>query len=157
MLRLNQLQANRGARRKTKRLGRGHASGTGQQAGRGHKGQGSRAGGGVYIGHEGGQKPLYKRTPKLRGFRPNNKLVYAVVNAANLEKGAKDGVVNLASLQGAGLVRKTASLLKVLGNGEVKAALTVRAHAFSAVAKDKIEKSGGQAEILSLLAEKAQA
>jgi large subunit ribosomal protein L15 len=148
MLKLNQLSPDRGARRKTKRLGRGHASGVGQQSGRGHKGQGSRAGGGVYTGHEGGQKPLYKRTPKLRGFRPHNKLAYSIVNVANLAFGEKDGVVNLASLIEAGVVKKNSGLLKVLGNGELKTALTVQAHAFSASAKEKIQNAGGQAETL---------
>ena len=146
MLRLNQLSPDKGSRRKTRRVGRGHGSGKGQQAGRGHKGQGSRAGGGVYVGHEGGQKPLYKRTPKLRGFRPDNKLTYSVINVSDLEKGAKAGAVNLVSLKEAGLIRKTAILLKVLGNGELKTALTVQAHAFSASAKAKIEKAGGKTE-----------
>jgi large subunit ribosomal protein L15 len=157
MLKLNQLSPDRGARRKTKRLGRGHASGVGQQAGRGHKGQGSRAGGGVYTGHEGGQKPLYKRTPKLRGFRPHNKLAYGIVNVADLAFGEKDSVVNLAALIEAGVVKKSFSLLKVLGNGELKNALTVQAHAFSASAKEKILNAGGKAEMLPLLAEKTKA
>ncbi|GBR72354.1 50S ribosomal protein L15 [Candidatus Termititenax spirochaetophilus] len=153
MLRLNELSPDRGSRKKTKRLGRGHASGQGQQAGRGHKGQGSRAGGGVYDGHEGGQKPLYKRTPKLRGFRPSDKLFYDTVNVNELESGAKDGAVNLASLVAAKLIRKSAKLLKVLGNGELKAALTVQAQAFSASAKEKIEKAGGKAEIITAVQE----
>ena len=154
MLKLNQLRPDRGARRKTKRLGRCHASGVGQQSGRGHKGQGSRAGGGVYTCHEGGQKPLYKRTPKLRGFRPHNKLTYSVVNVADLARGAESGVVNLAALIKSGVVRKNSSLLKILGNGELKTALTVQAHAFSAAAKEKIQNAGGQTETLPLLTEK---
>ncbi|MDR2431061.1 MAG: 50S ribosomal protein L15 [Candidatus Margulisbacteria bacterium] len=150
-LRLNELRADRGARRKPKRLGRGHASGQGQQAGRGHKGQGSRAGGGVYAGHEGGQKPLYKRTPKLRGFQPAGKIVYAVVNAGRLEAAAGSGAVNLAALIKSGVVRKNTQFLKILGGGEIKTALTVQAHAFSAAAKEKIQQAGGSVQTLQIV------
>ncbi|MDR1997327.1 MAG: 50S ribosomal protein L15 [Candidatus Margulisbacteria bacterium] len=151
MVRLNELRPDRGARRASKRLGRGHASGQGQQAGRGHKGQGSRAGGGVYTGHEGGQKPLYKRTPKLRGFRPADRIAYTVVNVGKLAAAAKDGAVNLAVLIEAGVVRKSAKFLKVLGGGEVQAALTVQAHAFSESAKAKLQKAGGAVQTLQIV------
>lgn len=151
MVKLNELRPDRGARKKTKRLGRGHASGKGQQAGRGHKGQGSRSGGGVYTGHEGGQKPLYKRTPKLRGFRPANKIIYTVVNLGDLESAAKANAVNLANLIEAGVVRKSAKFLKVLGSGEVNSALTVQAHAFSESAKAKLQKAGGSVQTLQIV------
>ena len=151
MVKLNELRPDAGARRKTRRVGRGHGSGKGQQAGRGHKGQGSRAGGGVYTGHEGGQKPLYKRTPKLRGFRPTDKIVYTIVNVGSLEAAAKSGAINLAGLIEAGVVRKSAKFLKVLGGGEVKNALTVQAHAFSESAKAKLQKAGGSVQTLQIV------
>lgn len=150
MLKLNQLSPDKGSRKTAKRIGRGHGSGSGQQAGRGHKGQGSRAGGGVYDGHEGGQKPLYKRTPKLRGFRPANKLVYTGVNVGKLESAAKSGTINLATLIEAGVVRKNTKFLKILGNGEVTTALTVQAHAFSESAKEKLQKAGGSVQTLQI-------
>lgn len=152
MVKLNQLRADVGARKKKKRVGRGHASGTGQQAGRGHKGQGSRSGGGVpYQGFEGGQKPLYKRTPKLRGFNSINRLEYAIVNLSDIAELKKDSI-DLAVLVEAGLVRKSAKFLKVLGNGELKAAVTVKAHKFSDSAVAKIEKAKGKAEVMVVTA-----
>lgn len=152
MVKLNQLRADVGARKKSKRVGRGHASGTGQQAGRGHKGQGSRSGGGVpYQGFEGGQKPLYKRSPKLRGFNAVNALHYAVVNVGDFAEIKKE-VIDLAVLVEAGLVRKSAKLLKVLGNGELKSAVTVKAHKFSESAVAKIEKAKGKAEVMTVAA-----
>jgi len=150
MLKLNQLSPDKGARRKALRVGRGHAAGQGQQAGRGHKGQGSRAGGGVYDGHEGGQKPLYRRTPKLRGFKPANKIIYTGINVGELESVAKAGAINLAMLIEAGAVRKNTKFLKILGSGEVKSALTVQAHAFSASAKEKLQKAGGTVQTLQI-------
>lgn len=152
MVKLNQLRSDVGARKKRKRVGRGHASGTGQQAGRGHKGQGSRSGGGVpYQGFEGGQKPLYKRTPKLRGFNAVNSLEYAIVNVGEIAELKKDSV-DLSVLVAAGLVRKSAKFLKVLGNGEVKSAMTIKAHKFSESAVAKIEKAKGKAEVMIITA-----
>jgi large subunit ribosomal protein L15 len=152
MVKLNQLRADVGARKKSRRVGRGHASGSGQQAGRGHKGQGSRSGGGVpYQGFEGGQKPLYKRSPKLRGFNSINKFQYAIVNIGDIAELKKD-VIDLAVLVEAGLVRKSAKFLKILGNGELKSAITVKAHKFSDSAVAIIEKAKGKAEVLKIVA-----
>jgi large subunit ribosomal protein L15 len=148
MLKLTDLKPNKGSRKKLKRVGRGHASGSGQQAGRGHKGQQSRSGGSVpYQGFEGGQKPLYKRSPKLKRFSPADQIVYAVVNVGDLEKVASaKGAITLKTLSEAGLVRANAQYLKVLGEGELKSAVTVQAHKFSESAKQKIEKAKGKAE-----------
>lgn len=148
MVKLNQLRADVGARKKKHRVGRGHASGSGQQAGRGHKGQGSRSGGGVpYQGFEGGQKPLYKRSPKLRGFNATNSLKFAVVNLGDIAE-LKVATVDLAVLAEAGLVRKSAKFLKVLGTGELTTAVTVKAHKFSDSAVKKLEAAKGKAEVL---------
>lgn len=150
MIKLNDLRPNKGARKKLVRVGRGHASGFGQQAGRGHKGQQSRSGGGVpYQGHEGGQKPLYKRIPKLKGFNHFRRTEYAIINIADFVN-LKDPQVNLEVLQKAGLLKKTANYLKVLGSGELKQAYTVQTHKISATAKEKIEKAGGKVELVSI-------
>ena len=155
MIKLNQLRADVGARKKKHRVGRGHASGTGQQAGRGHKGQNSRSGGGVpYQGFEGGQKPLYKRSPKLRGFNAINSLRFAIVNLSDIAE-LNVPVVDIAVLAEAGLVRKSAKFLKVLGNGEVTSAVTVKAHKFSESAVKKLEAAKGTAEVL-FIKEKVQ-
>lgn len=150
MLKLNELFPNKGSRKKIMRVGRGHGSGSGQQAGRGHKGQQSRSGGGVpYQGHEGGQKPLYKRIPKLKGFSSNRYLNYSLVNIADFSK-LKDSKVNLQTLKEAGLLIKSASYLKILGSGELKQAYQVEAHKISQKAKEKIEKAGGKVELVSI-------
>jgi large subunit ribosomal protein L15 len=151
-LKLTDLKPNKGSRKKLKRVGRGHASGSGQQAGRGHKGQQSRSGGsGVpYQGFEGGQKPLYKRSPKLKRFAPISRIAYAVVNVGELEKlSNKKEVITIKTLVTAGLVRKTAQYLKVLGDGELKTGVTVQAHKFTETAKQKIEKAAGKAEVIA--------
>ncbi len=152
MLKLNELRPNKGARKKIKRVGRGHASGSGQQAGRGHKGQQSRSGGGVpYQGFEGGQKPLYKRIPKLKGFTYHAKREIGIINVADLAKFKTGSIVNLKTLQDAGIIHKKCDLLKILGDGELKIALTIQAHKFSDTAKTKIEKAGGKAEQVAIL------
>lgn len=130
-----------------KRIGRGHGSGNGKTAGKGHKGQNARSGGGVRIGFEGGQMPLARRIPK-RGFNNIFATKYAIVNVGDLNK-FKDGtVVDTELLKAAGLVKKVNDGVKILGNGELTANLTVKAAKFSQSAIEKIEKTGGKAEVM---------
>ncbi|MBQ8296769.1 MAG: 50S ribosomal protein L15 [Ruminococcus sp.] len=131
----------------SKRIGRGHGSGNGKTAGKGHKGQNARSGGGVRIGFEGGQMPLARRIPK-RGFNNIFATKYAIVNVADLNQ-FKDGtVVDTELLVAAGLVKKVNDGVKILGNGELTANLTVKAAKFSQSAIEKIEKAGGKAEVM---------
>ena len=130
-----------------KRIGRGHGSGNGKTAGKGHKGQNARSGGGVRIGFEGGQMPLARRIPK-RGFNNVFATKYAIVNVSDLNK-FKDGtVVDTELLVASGLVKKVYDGVKILGNGELSAKLTVKAAKFSQSAIEKIEKAGGKAEVM---------
>ena len=130
-----------------KRVGRGHGSGNGKTAGKGHKGQNARSGGGVRIGFEGGQMPLARRIPK-RGFNNIFAAKYSIVNVADLNK-FKDGtVVDAELLKASGLIKKENDGVKVLGNGELTAKLTVKAAKFSQSAIEKIEKAGGKAEVV---------
>ena len=130
-----------------KRIGRGHGSGNGKTAGKGHKGQNARSGGGVRIGFEGGQMPLARRIPK-RGFNNIFATKYAIVNVSDLNK-FKDGtVVDTELLVASGLVKKVYDGVKILGNGDLSAKLTVKAAKFSQSAIDKIEKAGGKAEVM---------
>ena len=130
-----------------KRIGRGHGSGNGKTAGKGHKGQNARSGGGVRIGFEGGQMPLARRIPK-RGFNKIFATKYAIVNVSDLNK-FKDGtVVDTELLVASGLVKKVYDGVKILGNGELSAKLTVKAAKFSQSAIEKIEKAGGKAEVM---------
>ena len=130
-----------------KRVGRGHGSGNGKTAGKGHKGQNARSGGGVRIGFEGGQMPLARRIPK-RGFNNIFAAKYSIVNVADLNK-FKDGtVVDAELLKASGLIKKENDGVKVLGNGELTAKLTVKAAKFSQSAIEKIEKAGGKAEVI---------
>ena len=130
-----------------KRIGRGHGSGNGKTAGKGHKGQKARSGGGVRIGFEGGQMPLARRIPK-RGFNNIFATKYAIVNVSDLNK-FKDGtVVDTELLVASGLVKKVYDGVKILGNGELSAKLTVKAAKFSQSAIEKIEKAGGKAEVM---------
>ncbi|NLT10179.1 MAG: 50S ribosomal protein L15 [Ruminococcus sp.] len=130
-----------------KRIGRGHGSGNGKTAGKGHKGQNARSGGGVRIGFEGGQMPLARRIPK-RGFKNIFATKYATVNVSDLNK-FKDGtVVDTELLVASGLVKKVENGVKILGNGELTANLTVKAAKFSQSAIEKIEKAGGKAEVM---------
>lgn len=146
---LHNLKAPRGATKKETRLGRGESSGHGRTAGRGNKGQKARKSGQVRIGFEGGQMPIHRRTPK-RGFKNPFRTEYAVVNVGLLAEHFKaDAVVDLEALKGAGLVKAIQDGVKVLAHGEIKHALTVKAHGFSAAAREKIEKAGGKAELLA--------
>ena len=147
-MKLHELKPNKGSvKGKTKRLGRGEGSGTGDTAGRGHKGAKSRSGYSRKIGFEGGQMPLQRRIPKF-GFTNRNRVVYKPVNVADLQALADDkkitDTVDVDTLVNLGLVKKN-DLVKILGDGELKSKLTVKAHKFSKTAKEAIEKTGGEA------------
>ncbi len=146
-MRLGDLSPAMGAVTASKRLGRGIGSGLGKTSGKGHKGQWARSGGGVRPGFEGGQMPLIRRIPK-RGFNNHFKKVYSIVNLSVLEGFEANSVVDMEVLNEKGLIKvmKDCVGLKVLGNGTLSKALTVKAKAFSAAAKEAIEKAGGKAE-----------
>ena len=144
-MKLHELSPAAGSAVKSFRKGRGAGSGNGKTAGKGHKGQNARSGGGVKPGFEGGQLPLYRRLPK-RGFNNKFATVYTTVNVEVLNKFEDGAVVDMAALLAAGIVRKANDGLKILGRGEVSKKLTVRANVFSASAKEKIEAVGGTAE-----------
>ena len=146
-MKLHELTPAAGSTKEVKRKGRGHGSGNGKTAGKGHKGQNARSGGGVRPGFEGGQTMLARRIPK-RGFNNIFATKYAVVNVADLERFVDGTVVDTELLKAAGLVTKELDGVKVLGNGELTKSLTVKAAAFSASAKEKIEKAGGKAEVM---------
>lgn len=146
-MKLHELKYNEGARRPRKRVGRGHGAGSGKTAGRGHKGQNARSGGGVPLGFEGGQTPLFKRIPK-RGFKNINRQEFAVVNLEDLNRFEDGTEVTIALLQEAGLVKKTLDGVKVLGQGKLEKKLTVQVNAFSASAANEIKKLGGKAEVI---------
>ena len=139
-----------GSHKKRKRKGRGEGSGKGKTAGRGTKG--TKARGEVHLFFEGGQMPLARRVPKLKGFRPPNQKIYGGVNVGALESVEGD-TVGPEELHSAGLVHKRDKLIKVLGGGDLGRKLTVRAHAFSASARSKIEAAGGTAEVISQVPE----
>lgn len=146
-MRLGELSPAMGATTSKKRLGRGIGSGLGKTSGKGHKGQWARSGGGVRPGFEGGQMPLIRRIPK-RGFNNHFKKVYSIVNLSILESFDANSVVDMEVLNEKGLIKvvKGSVGLKVLGNGTLTKALTVKAAGFSAAAKEAIEKAGGKAE-----------
>ena len=137
-----------GAVKKKKRVGRGESSGWGKTAGAGHKGQKARSGNSKPArGFEGGQMPLHRRLPK-RGFRSRNRVEYAIVNLEQLAGFDADTVIDLVLLQERGIAKKGRSLLKILANGELATAVTVKAHKFSASAAAKIAAAGGTAELI---------
>ena len=147
-MKLNELKYNEGSKKDIKRLGRGSSSGTGKTSGKGHKGQNSRSGGGVRVGFEGGQLPLYRRLPK-RGFsNAMFKKVYAVINVSDLNMFEEGTEVTPELLIEMGIIKNQLAGIKVLGNGEIEKKLTVRAHKFSAIAKQKIEAVGGNTEVM---------
>ena len=146
-MKLNELKPVEGARHAKKRVGRGVGSGMGKTATRGHKGQNARSGGGVRPAFEGGQTPLFKRLPK-RGFTNVSRKEYAVVNLGDInEKFEAGAVIDVAALKNAGLVKKEYEGVKVLGNGELTKAVTVKAAKFSKSALEKISQAGGTAEV----------
>lgn len=146
-MKLHELSPAPGSTKKAFRKGRGPGSGNGKTAGKGHKGQNARSGGGVKPGFEGGQMPLQRRLPK-RGFNNIFATKYATVNIADLNRFEDGAVVNAETLKAIGLVKKTLDGIKVLGNGELTKKLTVNVQAFSASAKQKIEEAGGKAEVM---------
>jgi len=147
-VKLSSLQPPRGSRHRKVRVGRGMGSKLGKTAGKGNKGQKSRKGYSRRPGFEGGQMPLHRRIPK-RGFHNPFSREFAVVNVASLNSFAAGDTVTPESLLALGLVRRAAASVKILGEGELQHALTVRAHAFSKSAADKISKAGGKTEVLS--------
>lgn len=146
-MKLHELSYTEGARKSSKRIGRGHGSGNGKTAGKGHKGQNARSGGGVRLGFEGGQTPLYRRLPK-RGFTNINRKEFAIVNIQQLDKFDDGAVVDMKLLKESGLIKKELCGIKVLGNGELTKKLTVKAQKFSNSAKEAIEKAGGKVEVV---------
>lgn len=147
-MRLEDLRPTPGSRQKPKRLGRGHASGLGKTSGRGHKGQKARSGGGVRIGFEGGQTPIYRRLP-MKGFKNINKKHYCVLNLKFLEeKFQPNQEVTPEVLLKKGYVKKIMDGIKILGDGELSKPLIVKAHAFSKKAVEKIEAAGGRIEVI---------
>jgi len=147
MLKLHDLKPPAGSRRKKRRVGRGPGSGRGKTAGRGHKGQKSRAGYSMRRGFEGGQMPLVRRVPK-RGFNNPTRVEYTILNVEQLNRFAAGTVVNPELLRDMGLFKRRTIGLKILGNGELTASLTVQAHKFTLTAMKKIEAANGKVEVL---------
>ena len=147
-MKLHELTPAAGSTTVAKRKGRGAGSGNGKTAGKGHKGQNARSGGGVRPGFEGGQIPLYRRLPK-RGFNNKFAKIYSIINVETLNARFNDGdTVNLEVLCEKGIISKANDGLKVLGRGEITKKLTVCAAVFSAAAKEKIEAAGGKVEVI---------
>ena len=146
-MKLHELSPAEGSVKESYRKGRGPGSGNGKTAGKGHKGQNARSGGGVRPGFEGGQLPLYRKLPK-RGFHNKFATVYAIVNVDALNRFEDDAVVDTAALIDCGLVTRVCDGVKILGNGELTKKLTVKAAVFSNAAKEKIEAAGGKTEVI---------
>ena len=146
-MKIHELGAIEGATKEVKRVGRGHGSGNGKTAGKGHKGQKARAGRGQRFGFEGGQMPLQRRVPK-RGFNNIFAKEFVSVNVNSLNAFDDGAVVDAAALIEKGIIKKEYDGVKILGNGEITKKLTVKATAFSAAAKDKITAAGGKYEVL---------
>ncbi len=147
-MKLHELTPAAGSAEKAWRKGRGPGSGNGKTAGRGHKGQNARSGGGVRPGFEGGQIPMYRRLPK-RGFTNDMfKKEYAIINVEALDRFEDGAEVTAETLIAEGIIKDTKCGVKVLGNGEISKKLTVKASIFSASAKEKIEAAGGKAEVI---------
>lgn len=146
-MKLHELKPAEGSRRERNRVGRGSSSGNGKTAGRGHKGQKARSGGGVRLGFEGGQQPLFRRIPK-RGFTNINRKDYAIVNLETLNRFEEGTEVTPALLVETGVVKDEKSGIKILGNGNVEKKLTVKAHKFSEAAQKAIEAAGGTFEVI---------
>ena len=146
-MRIHELHKPEGSTKAPKRVGRGQGTGQGTTAGRGMNGQNSRSGGGVRLGFEGGQMPLYRRLPK-RGFTNHWAKEYAEVNIKDLNRFENDTVVDFELLLQSGLVKQVKDGVKVLGNGELEKKLTVKAEKFSKSAAEKIEKAGGKVEVI---------
>ena len=146
-MKLHELSPAEGSVKPAWRKGRGPGSGNGKTAGKGHKGQNARSGGGVRHGFEGGQIPLYRKLPK-RGFNNRFAKEYAIVNLDALNSFNDGDTVNLEALMSCGKIKKALDGLKILGNGEITKKITVQAKVFSKSAKEKIEAAGGKAEVI---------
>ncbi|SEK91190.1 LSU ribosomal protein L15P [Carnobacterium iners] len=146
-MKLHELKSAEGSRKERNRVGRGSSSGNGKTSGRGQKGQNSRSGGGVRLGFEGGQTPLFRRLPK-RGFTNINRKEYAIVNLETLNRFEDGTEVTPAMLVESGIIKAEKSGIKVLGNGQVERKLTVKASKFSQAAKEAIEAAGGSIEVI---------
>lgn len=146
-MKLHELKPAEGSRKVRNRVGRGTSSGNGKTSGRGQKGQNSRSGGGVRLGFEGGQTPLFRRLPK-RGFTNINRIEFAIVNLETLNRFEDGTVVTPALLVESGIVKNEKSGIKVLGNGQVERKLTVKASKFSEAAEKAIVAAGGSIEVI---------
>ncbi|WP_050182383.1 50S ribosomal protein L15 [Domibacillus robiginosus] len=146
-MKLHELKPAAGSRKERNRVGRGTGSGNGKTAGKGHKGQNARSGGGVRLGFEGGQTPLFRRLPK-RGFTNVNRKDYAVVNIDTLNRFEEGTEVTPELLIESGIVKSEKAGIKILANGNVEKKLSVKAHKFSAAAKEAIEAAGGKIEVI---------
>lgn len=147
-MRLTDVRPQKGSKKRARRLGRGVSAGQGASAGKGMRGQKARSGGSTRPGFEGGQQPLYRRLPKLKGFPIINRKEYITINVSKLSSLPADTEVNLSSLKEAGIIKAAKGSLKILGDGELNVALKVQAAAFTASAKSKIEAAGGSCEVV---------
>jgi large subunit ribosomal protein L15 len=146
-MKLNELRPAEGARAKKRRIGRGPGSGSGKTSGRGHKGQKSRAGGSIPAWFEGGQMPLSRRLP-MKGFKNPTRKVHEVINVCDLERSGLEGEITVDVLRASGVVTGTQKPVKVLANGEITRAITLKVHAISAKAREKVEAAGGTVELV---------
>ncbi len=147
-MRLNDVKPQKGSKKRRRRVARGISAGQGASAGLGMRGQKSRSGSGTRPGFEGGQQPLYRRVPKLKGFPVVNRKIYTTINVEKLASLPADTEVNLTSLREAGILTAAKGPLKILGNGELNVSLKVQAAAFTGQARSKIEAAGGSCEVL---------
>jgi len=147
-MKLHDLKPNKGSKKDRKRVGRGYGSGMGKTAGRGTKGQNSRAGGGVPLWHQGGDTPYFRRMPKKPGFRNFNRVEYQEVNLEHLSAFRKDSEVTPEILREVELINTLSRPVVILGRGDLKKPLKIKAHRFSRKAKEKIEKAGGTVEVI---------
>jgi large subunit ribosomal protein L15 len=147
-MRLNDVRPIKGSKKRRRRVGRGISAGQGASAGLGMRGQKSRSGSSTRPGFEGGQQPLYRRIPKLKGFPLINRKIYTTINVEKLASLPPNSEVNLASLREAGILTAAKGPLKILGNGELNVALKVQAAAFTGSARSKIEAAGGSCEVI---------
>ncbi len=148
-MRLNDVRPQKGSKKRPRRLGRGVSAGQGASAGKGMRGQNARSGGGTRPGFEGGQQPLYRRLPKLKGFPLVNRKNYITINVEKLAVLSPNTEVTLSSLTEAGIITGVKGKLKILGDGELSVPLKVQAAAFTKTARSKIEAAGGSCEVLS--------
>jgi len=147
-MKLHDLKPNKGSKKNRKRVGRGYGSGMGKTSGRGTKGQNSRSGGGVPLWHQGGDTPYYRRMPKKPGFKNFNRVEYQEVNLEHLSAFRKNSEVTPEILREVELINTLSRPVVILGRGELKKPLKIKAHRFSRKAKEKIEKAGGTVEVI---------